>query len=136
MKVWGLTKEEIEMIVSIVSKRDYESNIILEYEPKQLSKRTNCYQVKLRCISAKQIGSRYNAGQSRRLISCSWEVFRDVIQEMFNSGANRVQTAFVDYRSAEDFQKKYRDTANHRIGSMVQPTTIGEVTNYEFERRK
>lgn len=143
MKVWGLTKEEIELIVSIISARDYEKNIMLEYEPKALTNGKNterglvrCYQVKLRCVSSKQPGSRLNWKMNRRLIACSWEVFRDVIREMFEQGAKRVQTAMADYRSKEDFEDKYKATRHRNMGSQLCPAEIGQLTNYDFEGRK
>jgi len=142
MKVWGLTREEIMLVVSVVSKSKYDGNVILEYVPKQLSERSKCFQVKLKCISGLRIGSRYNTasisgfGKPRRLPVCSWEVFRDIMEEMFKCGAKRIKSTIADYRSYDDFLSKYPATKYRNVGSIMFPVQLGSLTNHDFEEKK
>lgn len=119
---------DIAAIVTRVSDRDYGGNAIIERcEPISRAQ----LRLKLRCEFA-LAGSAFpkgtlapgarRAASGRALACCSWEVFRDVLTELFRVYPGcHVRTAIITYRGRADFLLKYPATAAKNIGSTAEP---------------
>jgi len=71
-------------------------------------------------------GSR-RAQSGRHMRKASWEAHRDVLRALFKLDPDAtVRTALATYRGAADFEYQYERTADHNVGSRMDPITIRE----------
>lgn len=69
-------------------------------------------------------GSRRSAA-GRHMRKASWEAHRDVLTALFDADPDAVvRTGFATYRGRKHFHNTFEGTAQHNVGSMMQPVTI------------
>lgn len=79
----------------------------------------------LRVLDSRGTGAR-RAASGRRIPCACWHVHRDFLAGIFRRYPNAaVRTALAVYKGADSFERQYRDTASHNVGSEYRPSHIG-----------
>lgn len=134
MQVWNVSPEVVKASVAAASER-YGGNVICDGEPEHTGVTVkSSVRLKLRVkdsagpgagISIDRFGSTKKG--YRRKVSACWHAHRDVLAEIFRACPDaRVKSVMADYRGADDFERKFPDTAHVNIGSMVYPVAAGD----------
>lgn len=78
----------------------------------------------LRVRNSKLEGARLSPS-GRHTPAASWEAHRDFMLNLFAINPNgRIKTSLADYRGADDFEQKFRATAQHSVGPMYCPQSF------------
>lgn len=126
MLVTGLSLETFRDIVTYVSNRDYNGNVIVQRDAYEMS--PNRFRARLRVTDSHEHGARMS-WSGRHMPAASWEAYRDVLQVLFDKYPNaRVQTAHAVYRGREGFERDYPETAWVNVGSLFQPAYLRELS--------
>ncbi len=130
MQLWGVQEQELADIVSNVSDRDYQGNLIFNNGPERVNGRS--IRFTLRVSDSKRSGAHHSAptpwSDGRRTVSACWHATRDVLEAIFQEFPEaRVKSAMADYRGQEDFSRKFPDTYHVNVGSQVAPAKYGSL---------
>lgn len=82
---------------------------------------------RLRVRNSREVPARFSISD-RHTVNASWEAHRDVMRLLFAMGCTRINTSFIDYRSAEDFERRHADTYYRNAGSQIYPVSFGELS--------
>lgn len=111
-----------------VEKANEEQGYELEFVPAVSSKETRPVG-RIVPLTSDSHGSRRSAS-GRRVKAASWEAHRDVMVNLFERCPKAtIRTSIITYKGKEDFQAKFRATADHNVGSQVYPAYIRDLSN-------
>jgi hypothetical protein len=129
MKAFNVGLSDVQEAVDAANEYNgWDGNLIVDPDYDETStNRGPRLRFRLRVKDSKMEPARYSTS-NRRTIHASWEAHRDVMRTLFDMGATRIKTAFIDYVSAEDFEDRHGDTYYHNAGSMMFPVSFGELT--------
>lgn len=123
MKLWNVTQEQLEGIVTEVSNEQYGGNLRIKSIATN-GKRVKTVTFTLTVNSSKEKGGR-RSHSGRRVCACCWHGHRDVMQKIFVRFENaRLQTALADYRGRDDFENSFESTGDKNIGSQFAPLAM------------
>jgi hypothetical protein len=123
MIVTGVQAHEIEQIVELVSKDQYNGSIELK-SLNTLSRNRASFTIRAR--DSRAHGAR-RSWQGRRTIAACWHAHWDVLAKLFEKYPHAtVKTALATY-TAETFERRALHTAEINIGSMMQPAYMTEL---------
>lgn len=128
MKVWGVTKSELEFYLAVVSYEKYNNNLTFNRWPEQ---RGNALIFTLRVKDSKGPGHKrglkflgFDRGYAlgKRLASACWHAHRDFMIELFHQFPNtRLKTSLADYHGETEFLYLYKETGRCNIGGSIFP---------------
>lgn len=119
MKLYGVTKDQLEAIMLRVSRKRYRGNLEFVY----VEQHRNHVQFTLRVKDSHDKGARLGH-TGRHMVSACWHAHRDLMREIFTQYPEaRLISAQAVYNGAADFTQKYLATGYKNIGSMMQPLT-------------
>jgi hypothetical protein len=125
MKVWGIPADEIDKVVTNVSKM-FDSNVRYKRDPERDGRAVS---FTLTVVDSKKKGSRVSPS-GRRVAAACWHVHREVMWGIlaYNNEC-RIKTAFADYRGLDDFTDKFGATGCVNIGSQMEPMNFEDACN-------
>ena len=86
-------------------------------------------QFRLGVYNSHAYGARLASSGKRHTPSASWEAHRDLFREVYKINPDAViVTMLARYDGSADFEKKFPATANHQMGSRMEPTNIRELS--------
>jgi len=98
MKLWGVSRRELDQIVQSVSKEAYGGNIV--FNKLEVS---NCVTFTLRVVCSKKVGASISPS-GRRSTSLCWHGHRDVMWELFHRFPEaRLKSWDADYHGVAEF---------------------------------
>lgn len=125
MKVWGVSKEAIDTIVTSVSKK-YDDNLCYKRQPEPDGRAVG---FTLTVRDTRKRGSR-RSNTGRRVSACCWHGYRDVMMAIFmENPESRVKTGCADYRGIVDFVEQFPSTGRVNRGSMMAPMAYQDACN-------
>jgi len=127
MKLWGVPKTELELIVKDISDNLYKGNVRFKRAPERNGMTDRSPLIfTLTVIDSAKHGAR-RSKEGRRIAAACWHVHRDIIQAIFNAFSSvRLQTVMADYKGATEFELKYPETGYKNIGSQFSPLYASE----------
>lgn len=120
MKLYGVSPDQLRDVVLFVSNRDTDGNLTFNnFTPSR-----SFVTFTLRVNNSKGKGAK-RSGSGRRTVSACWHTHKAVMQEIFNRYPQaRIVSALATYNGADDFARKFPETAYHNVGSMFAPCEI------------
>lgn len=125
MRVYGLTANEIEHIVSNVASW-YAGNLRVNELRDHHRKDRKVVTFTLRTKNSHIEPSRL-APSGRHTIAANWQAHYNVMNELFLAGATRITSRLADYKSYNDFMDHAQSTRHANVGSHMFPVSIGEL---------
>ena len=123
MKIKGITVDDLVAAVSIVSREQYDGNIIFNRSPDRIG---NFLHFTLRVINSKGPGAKISHS-GRRSVALCWHGHRDVMRELFrNHPTALLVTAVARYDGLMSFDQQYLETGYQNVGSQVDPLLYQE----------
>lgn len=121
----GVSFARVCEIVAEVSKV-YDGNVIVHPDAHPAGEGDYGFAGRLRCVSSDGPGAR-RSWSGRRTPSACWHAYRDVLKAVFAEYPHATaRTAMARYTGA-DFESQYPRTADHNIGSMMQPAYMPDL---------
>jgi hypothetical protein len=126
MLITGLSLEKFREIVTELSVRRYNGNVIVHQDAHALS--GNRFRARLTVQDSYAYGARLSPSR-RHTRAASWEAYRDVLSNMFFQFPNATaRTREAVYQGEPGFLMNYPATGRKNVGSMVDPVTYPELS--------
>lgn len=126
MKIKGIVLSELETALSRIN-GEYNGNLKLA-DDRNIPRGV---QFVLRCHDSHKYGARLSSSGRRHTPSASWEAHRDFFREVYKINPEAViVTALATYRGSADFEVKFPATADHQVGSRMEPVSFRELSVY------
>lgn len=117
MKLYGVTKSQLEAIMARVSRRQYKGNL----EFTHLEEKRNHCQFTLRVKDSHSKGAR-TGRMGRHMISACWHAHRDLMREIFAQFPTaKLVSMQARYDGSVGFNQKFEATGYKNIGSLREP---------------
>ncbi len=118
MKLWNVTADDLVRIVTTVSNKSFDGNIVFKREPERDGRAVS---FTLTVRSSRDRGGR-RSHTGRGVWACCWHGYRDIMSAIFAEFPDaRLKTAKADYRGCADFEAKFEQTGDTNIGSTFEP---------------
>lgn len=142
MEIKGVTLDEFDDIVSMVSATMYHDNVIVDNSAHALSGTRIRARLRTVISSIKVDGEKLSAPGARRSasdrysVAACWHAYRDVLAELFRLYPDAVvRTGMAVYRGAVGFLADYPPTAYQNIGSMMSPRRMPDLCDCTDEMK-
>jgi hypothetical protein len=139
MDITGLTLNQFCAVTNYVSETRYGGNVVVHQDaherPDSKDGTPRCT-ARLAVLVSRGPGSRASWTGRHGPYAC-WHAYRDVLAEVFRRYPNAVIRAGmawrVTYRGMEGFLATYPETANRNVGSQMEPVTMPELCNCDYQ---
>lgn len=129
----GINFDIVSQVISTVGQDHYAGNVVVHPDAKPIGVGGYGYQGRVSVKATKSPGARRSAS-GRALKATCWHAYGRVMVGIFDIYPHAVITTAVErYAGRDDFLSKYERTAEHNIGSVVQPMCIADACDCDSD---